>query len=141
MAERGLEGIDETVHLTYAWIDEVAARMGSDRHHGFQALRTFLQLLRDHLPLDEAAQLAAQLPVLLRGFFYEGWDPGHNLLHERGGEEFVARFMERCAVKTIDPEKAIPAAWAVLRKHVSEGEVKDVFQSLPKGVRDLLEKS
>ena len=139
MAERGLEGIDETVHLTYRWIDEIAERMGSDRHHAFQALRTFLQLLRDHLKVDEAAQLAAQLPLLLRGAFYEGWDPGHDLLHERGGDEFVQRFMERCPVKTIDPQKALPAVWSVLKEHVSAGEVEDVFQSLPKGVREVLE--
>src|SRR3954468_20250061 len=41
----------------------------------WRLLKGYLQTLRDELTLDEAAQLAAQLPLVLRGAFYEGFDP------------------------------------------------------------------
>jgi uncharacterized protein (DUF2267 family) len=38
-------------------------------------LRGYLYTLRNRLPVDEAAHLAAQLPKLLRGVYREGWRP------------------------------------------------------------------
>lgn len=72
----GLKTTDETVHVTNAWIHEVTSRMGwDDRQKGYRLLRVFFHTLRDRLPVNEAAQLAAQLPMLLRGVFFEGWRP------------------------------------------------------------------
>ena len=34
-----------------------------------------LHTLRDRLTVDVAAKLAAQLPTLIRGIYYEDWDP------------------------------------------------------------------
>jgi uncharacterized protein (DUF2267 family) len=38
-------------------------------------LRATLHALRDRLIIDEVAQLSAQLPMLIRGLYYKGWDP------------------------------------------------------------------
>jgi uncharacterized protein (DUF2267 family) len=138
MSVRGLEGIDETVQQTYIWIDEIAEEFHGDRHQGLKILRSFLHLLRDHLTIDESAQLAAQLPMLIRGVYYEGWDPSRSLQTERTADAFLARFTKGAGVRAMDARDALMAASRVLERRLSSGEVRQVFQSLPAHVRELL---
>jgi uncharacterized protein (DUF2267 family) len=138
MADPGLKGIDETVQQTYVWINEIADQFHGNRHQGFQILRAFLHLLRDHLPTDELAQLAAQLPMLIRGVFYEGWDPSHSLQHERDVEAFLDRFVRDSGIRPMDSLDAVKAVSNVLKRHVSDGEYSQVVQSLPAHLRELV---
>ena len=76
MSGRGLSVFDETVQLTNIWLKELMAELGwEDRHRAYLGLRLVLQAIRDHLSVDEAVHLGAQLPMLVRGFYYEGWHP------------------------------------------------------------------
>jgi uncharacterized protein (DUF2267 family) len=138
MADRGLQGIDETVQQTYVWIDEVADAFHGSRHEGFQVLRGFLHTLRDHLPTDESAQLAAQLPMLVRGVYYEGWNPGHSTQRERGEAEFLRHMVSETGIREFDARDAVKAAWGTMAHHITGGELAQVEQSLPKHVRALL---
>ena len=138
MAEKGLQGIDETVQQTCVWINEIADEFHGDRRHAMQILRAFLQTLRDHLPLDEMAQLSAQFPLLVRGIYFEGWDPSRSLQQERTAESFVARFLKSSSIRPMDARDAIASAFRVMQRHVSSGEVDQVLASLPAPVRDLL---
>jgi uncharacterized protein (DUF2267 family) len=49
-----------------------------------------LHALRDRLTVNEAAQFGAQLPMLVRGIYYEGWDPTR-LPVKMNREEFLQR--------------------------------------------------
>jgi uncharacterized protein (DUF2267 family) len=70
----------------------VAAELSTeDSHHAYRVLRSFLHALRDQLTVDEAAKLAAQLPIFVRGVFYEGWDPSRTPEHARDIESFLTR--------------------------------------------------
>ena len=75
MSSTGLEVFDETVHKTNIWLKEIAQVLGPDRHRAYNALRAVLHCLRDRLTVDEAAQLGDQLPMLVRGIYYEAWHP------------------------------------------------------------------
>ena len=56
-----LDVLDRSVEKANVWINDVAAELQtSDRHEAYRALRAFLHVLRDRLPVPEAAQLAAQ---------------------------------------------------------------------------------
>ncbi|MGZ3297329.1 MAG: DUF2267 domain-containing protein, partial [Xanthobacteraceae bacterium] len=66
---------DETLHKTNIWLKEIDEVVGSGRRGAYQALRAVLHCLRDRLTIDEAAQLGDQLPMLIRGIYYEGWHP------------------------------------------------------------------
>jgi uncharacterized protein (DUF2267 family) len=138
MAERGLEGIDHTVQQTYVWIDQVATAFHGDRHRGFAILRAFLHTLRDHLSVDESAQLAAQLPLLIRGVYYEGWDPSRSAQHQRTAEAFLERFTAESGVRAMDARDALIAAATVVSGHITGGEAQQVLMALPKHVRDLI---
>jgi uncharacterized protein (DUF2267 family) len=137
---RSVDSIERSVHKTNELLSElVAEREHDDREEAWRILKGYLQVLRDELTLDEAAQLAAQLTLVVRGAFYEGFDPGHQPARLRNREEFLERLAERAALS--DPEEATRAAEAatkVLRRHVTEGEWDDVLSQLPTEVREVL---
>ncbi len=123
-----------------AWIREIAEEMDTeDEQLAYHALRSVLHALRDRLIVDEAVQLAAQLPVLVRGIYFEDWDPSKTPVKVRHREEFLD-LVRRHAGKydRLDPEKAVPAVFAVLKRHVSKGEMRDVTEALPGDIRELL---
>src|ERR1700730_18100428 len=107
MSATGLAVFDETVQKTNTWLKEIAQALGSDRHRAYQALRAVLHCLRDRLTVDEAAQLGDQLPMLVRGIYYEAWHPAGKPEKVRSREEFLARIGARLPkAKAIDPENA-----------------------------------
>lgn len=73
----GLDVFDNTLEKTNALLSNIEVELGweNHRHQTYQVLRAVLHTLRDRLPVSEAANLAAQMPILLRGVFYEGWKP------------------------------------------------------------------
>lgn len=137
----GLDVFDRSVQKTNQWLKALEQRLGSDdRHFAYQVLRGYLHVLRDRLPVDEAAHLAAQLPHLLRGVYYEGWDPSRAPNTYRDRQTFLLRLAN--AAQLAGPTEASVAAEAatdVLREHISTGQVKDVLHVLPSAVRELLQ--
>lgn len=132
--------IDRSVEKAHVWLNDLARELGSeDRQHAYRVLRAFLHALRDHLSVDEAAQLAAQLPIFVRGVFYEGWDPSRTPQHARDVDSFLAGIAsEALLAGETEASFAARAADRVLRRHVSDGESASVLQALPRHVRELL---
>lgn len=132
--------IDRSDEKTHIWLNELADELGStDHQHAYRVLRAFLHALRDRLSVDEAAQLAAQLPIFIRGVFYEGWDPSRTPEHARD----IDSFLERIATEAVlagetEASFATAAASKVLRHHISAGESESVMHQLPEHVRELL---
>jgi uncharacterized protein (DUF2267 family) len=132
--------IDTTVQKTYRWIDEISEELGKiGRREAYRDLRAFLQTLRDRLTVDQAAELGAQLPMLVRGIYYEAWDPSAAPVKMKA-EEFVETFIERAVLAPErEPVASMKAAAAVLRRHVTAGETADILGSLPLEIRRLLD--
>jgi uncharacterized protein (DUF2267 family) len=133
-----IAAFDSTVQTTNVWLHDVMERMGwIDPHRAYHALRAVLHALRDRLTVDAAAALAAQLPLLVRGLFYEGWHPAGKPLKERKKEEFLAHVVEAFKDDPVDAEQVTRAVFAVLAKHVSAGEIESVERGLPPEIRSL----
>jgi uncharacterized protein (DUF2267 family) len=138
MSTTGLEVFDDTVHKTNAWLKEIGQVLGPDRHRAYQALRAVLQCLRDRLTVDEAAHLGDQLPMLVRGIYYESWHPAGKPEKIRSREEFLDQIASHFAhTRPVDPEDAARAVFGVLEAHISQGEIDDVIAALPQGIRAL----
>ena len=138
MSLTGLQVFDETLHTTNIWLKEIEQALGSDRRGAYQALRAVLHCLRDRLPIHEAAQLGDQLPMLIRGIYYEAWHPAGKPERLRSREEFLAWIDAQLpGTKVIDPKDATRAVFRALENHVSAGEIRDVMQSLPEEIRSL----
>jgi uncharacterized protein (DUF2267 family) len=101
-------------------------------------LRITLHALRDRLTVEETAQLAAQLPMLMRGLYYEGWDPTGKPQKVRHTEAFLAPIRQHFRDDPdVDPEKVARAVFKVLTRHVSAGEIADIKHLLPTELRAL----
>ena len=138
MSSTGLEVFDETLHKTNTWLKEIAQVLGLDRHGAYQVLRAVLHCLRDRLTINEAAQLGDQLPMLVRGIYYEAWHPAGkpDKIHSR--DEFLAGITMRIAMKqSVDAENAARTVFRTLENHVSPGEIRDVIHVLPQEIRTL----
>jgi len=137
MSTTGLDVFDRTLHKTNIWLKDLMELMNcQDRHEAYLALRATLHALRDRLTIEEAAQFAAQLPMLIRGFYYEGWDPTGKPLKERHKEEFLERIRQEIRGYQV-PEQVARAVFTVLANRVSEGEIEDVEHVLPQDIRNL----
>ena len=132
-------GLERALQKTYHWLDELGSELGwDDRLHCYAALRAVLHALRDRLGVDEAADLAAQLPLLVRGIYYEGWNPSGTPQRIRHKEEFLEPIRKALAGETgSEPEEAARAVFALLARHLSAGEMLDVVGVLPAEIREL----
>ena len=133
MSTHGVEAFATTVQKTNAWLNELMEDLAWDnRHWTYLALRTGLHILRDHLTIEEATDLGAQLPMLVRGFYYEGWTLTGKPVKERRKEDFLNHIRDAFRNEgRIDPEQVMRAVCRLLSRRVSAGEISDVKQLLP----------
>jgi uncharacterized protein (DUF2267 family) len=131
----------DTIAKTGHWLDEVMLATGHMKErHAYMVLRSVLHVLRDRLTVDEAVNLGAQLPMLVRGFYYEGWRPAGRPLKHRHKAEFLRLVSEEYPGAGQDElERALRGVFKVLSHHISAGEVEQVRNQLPVAVRDLWE--
>jgi len=98
------------------WVNQVADLLsGTERHLAYRLLRAVLQTLRDTLSPEESADLAAQLPLLIRGIYFEGWKPSETPVWNRKKEDFIARIQEAFSDDLLnDPDEAVAAVFSLL---------------------------
>ena len=131
---------DGTVQKTQVWLNEIMTEMEwhDHPHKAYLALRTVLHALRDRLTIEEAIQLGAQLPMLVRGFYYEGWTLKGKPRKERHKEDFLAHIKDAFREDfTSRPESIARAVFKTLARHISPGEIEDVKHILPKALHEL----
>jgi uncharacterized protein (DUF2267 family) len=138
MATTGLEVFDKTLHTTNQWLDEISAEIGPDRHLAWHVLGAVLRCIRDEMLVDQSAHLAAQLPLLVRGTYFDQYRPASQPVSARSQEQFIARIQEELAgSRPINPIAGATAVMRTLNRHLTEGQIRKARDALPKGVRAL----
>jgi len=134
-----ISAFERTLSTSREWLAELA-RLGEfeDERQAYTVLRSVLQSLRDRLTVEEAAHLAAQLPMLVKGMYFDGWAPRKNPVPLRTRESFLETVAAGLGgPDVIDPEHASRAVFALLDRRLTDGEVRHVRDLLPQPIEDL----
>jgi uncharacterized protein (DUF2267 family) len=127
---------ERTIQKSNQWLADTMDELGtSDPENALAALRAGLHTLRDRLTVEEAADLAAQLPMLIRGLFFENWRPAGVPMRLRTAEEFLDLIEDRLRPRPLHPRLVLEAVLHVLERHVGPGELAQVRHALPHTVR------
>jgi uncharacterized protein (DUF2267 family) len=132
------------------FINEVAAELGTDdTDRARRTVRSVLHALRARLPAAESMHLMAQLPMLLKAVYVDGWklsasmdraihtedDFLYQMLQDdgrAGGNDFPDRDTAH---------NAAVAVLAVISRHVAAGEMDDIERAMPRPIRRLVEEA
>jgi len=130
---------DTTVQETNVWLKTIASELGPcDRHQAYQGARATLHALRDRLAPDPAMNFAAQLPMLLRGMFAEGWRPSQTPTPERDLDAFLARIEDALPPDfPIETESLARGVFRGLEAQMDHDLLTKVLRQLPLPLRAL----
>lgn len=136
---RTIHVFERTVHEAHDWVNELSGRLGwTSERDVLRLLRTVLCNIRDHLPVNEMAQFSAQLPIMLRGMYFEGWQPKNTPTKDRHVADFIAAVEDEVGdVLDYLGTEDITAVFKVINARVSRGEVEDVRANLPQALKDM----
>lgn len=131
--------ISHAVQQNQIWLKELRDDAGLlDETEAWSVFRAVLHQLRDRLTVEEAVQLAAQLPLVLRGTFYEGWQPRKVPDKSiRSQQDFFDAVTMRLLPKRLPPEPMVKSVFAILAHHLDPGEISDVIGQLPPQLKGL----
>jgi uncharacterized protein (DUF2267 family) len=131
--------LDHAMHAAHTWVNEIAREFDTDdREFAYGVLRGWLHTLRDRLTVEAAAHFAAQLPDLVRGVFYAGWDP--TAVPVKFDEKaYTVRFAKEANIAVHDVAKASAAVTAVLMRLLPPAQVTKVLDQLPDDIKTLMQ--
>jgi uncharacterized protein (DUF2267 family) len=136
---------EQYAHEMRKFVAEVASELGHPDNMGQadRIMASVLHTLRDMLTPEESLHLIAQLPMLLKAVYVNGWHL-RTKNRIRSMDEFIECLMlqnPRAAAQDFgNDEKAIEntkAVFRVLRRHIAIGEVKDIVSQFPPGLTEL----
>lgn len=138
MIDTHVDSLNRTIQKTHAWLKSLTKVGFEDEAQAYTALRSVLHALRDRLNRDEAVHLGAQLPMLVRGFYYDGWKPSStpSALEDRTALYHQVR-KNLGATSDVDPAHAVEAVFKLLDREISVGEVAHVRSQMPEDIQAL----
>lgn len=142
MTSTGLENLDTSIQKFNLWLKALDEKLHwQDRRKSYKTLKVTLHAIRDHLTINQSAHFSAQLPLIVRGIYYDGWVPSNVPVKERRLQQFYDHirnnFDQAPGGQLIDPERLSRAVFEVLNEHVSVGEIEDVRGELPSAITDI----
>ena len=135
---------DKTLQKTDEWLRELMVKMDwEDKQMAYDGLRAVLHALRDRMTVEAVAKFGAQLPMLIRGFYYENWVPSSTPVKIHSEDEFIEltkSYLRRTNVKEENIKALIQNVFKLIRYHMGESEAEKIKFILPKSIAHLLER-
>jgi uncharacterized protein (DUF2267 family) len=139
MSTTGLEIFDRTIQETNGWLKSLMEHLRTDnRHTAYVVLRAALHALRDHVGPSVAQGLGEQLPMLMRGFYYENWrfEANHRLVADK--HELAERIRAEMPAGTrVTPTHAAKAVFEVMWEKVAPDEVAKLIRHCSPDIQEL----
>jgi len=141
---------DKHAQVGKEFLDEVDMELHTDSNpeRAGRILFAVFHTLREYLTLEENFHLMAQLPMALKGVYVSGWSPSKKIKKVKTKEGFIEEVLRReqsAAWKDNfsfkDAEESVKGVFGVLKRYVSEGEIKDMIAVLPGTIKDLFRDS
>jgi uncharacterized protein (DUF2267 family) len=128
--------------VTQEWLADLASRPPFEsQDQAYTILRGVLHAVRDRLTVDEAAHLASQLPMVVRGFYYEGWRPAlapNELVTAQAFYDHIRECLHGgMAGGGVDLPSATEATLQLLADRIDPGALRHVTGQLPAQIRAL----
>jgi len=132
-----VDAFQTTLQKTGEWLRDIRDALNWDSdQRAYQALRAVLHAVRDRLPVAEAVHLGSQLPMLVRGFYYEGWTPNDKPL-KLTHDEFLCMVACHFRNEEADPVRITRAVIEVLIAHTNPGQISKIAGLMPRDFADL----
>jgi len=131
-----------TAQITQEWINDLAARPPMESpEQAYSVLRAVLHTVRDRITSEQVAHLGSQLPMLMRGFYFEGWRPASPPNGVNTAEAFFERVEESLRTgphsEAPDPAESTRTVLRFLADRVGDGEIRHVKEQLPVEIAEL----
>lgn len=136
MSSAGLKQLDHGIYAANVWLSEIMDDLDVDRHTAWCVLGAVLHTLRDRLSVEQIAHLGDQLPLIIRGLFYDQWNGAANNKKIRARADFLSRVKRRLKMKEVTVTDAVETVFGVLMRH-PKGEIKKIIKTLPPAIRAL----
>ena len=139
MTTTAVAPFESTYQKSMKWLKDLQ-ELGhyADQAQAYTALHSVMHALRDRLSVDQAAHLSSQLPMLIRGMFFDGWKPSATPQPIRSVDEFFALVNQKASgANNLDVPHAVASVFALLQQEIPGGEVNDVKGNLPKHLQAL----
>jgi uncharacterized protein (DUF2267 family) len=137
----GLDVFDVTIQRTNAWLKDLMQELNwSDRRQTYLAFRCVLHAIRDHIALKDAVFLGEQLPMLIRGAYFEHWTPPDRPPLLRSQEDFFSILscsLARDGEHAANAKAVTLAVFRLLERKATEGEIEDLQHVMPQALSDL----
>jgi uncharacterized protein (DUF2267 family) len=135
MSSAGSDPFNHALHTTHIWLADIGAALGTrDRHYTYGVVRAWMHTLRDRLTVDAAAKFGAQLPELLRGAYYDGWQPNKAPV-KYNVDQYVQRFAAQAGIPTVQVPTTAAAITEAMTDRMSPGQVSEALAELPTDLR------
>jgi uncharacterized protein (DUF2267 family) len=120
-------------------MDSVALRLNTQNGNlAFATLKATLHAVRDQLDPALVADLGGRLPALVRGLYYDGWDPWAKRRRTGRRQDFMRRVGEEWArAPRIKAERAAKAALEVIFERLPAAAMRPVIERLPEDLHEL----
>ncbi|MGD9885136.1 DUF2267 domain-containing protein [Reyranella sp.] len=135
----GVATFEHTIQETNVWLKELVELLHlENRHDAYSALRAVLHALRDRMTPAMAVHLGAQLPMLVRGLYYEGWHMAGKPTKDRTVQEFADHVAQQLPPRyPMDPLTVTKGVFRLLWQRLDPGESAKIIDHLPLPLRAL----
>lgn len=128
MSSSAIPVFDKTAQTTHLWLNEISEEIGLDDQQSWRVTAAVLRAIRDRLPVELAAHLGSQLPLLVRGAYYDQFRPSAMPRRVRSLDEFLLLIAEELKFgRPVDTKDAARAVFNVLSRHLTAGQIGKVF--------------